>query len=244
MALDPRTEKDLARFSGDVQVALRDRLICLAVYGSAAGEDWVAGRSDVNTVVVVSDVTLRALEALAAPVARRGRTLAVPLVVDPEYLGQATDTFPMELADIRDQHRVLAGQDVLGGLAVAPEALRRECEREARGKLLRLRALFLETAGRPAALEQVMVDSLKSFLVLLRHLLRLRDVRVAPRFADILTASEGLLGPLPAMRQLLAQREGAARLDPMAVRVTFGTYLGEVERIVATLDRPLPGIDA
>jgi hypothetical protein len=142
----------------------------------------------------------------------------------------------MEFADIRAQHRVLAGRDLFAGLALDRDAIRRECEREARGKLLRLRARFLDAAEHAAALEQLMVESLKSFLIVLRHLLRLRGVDVGQAYPAVLAAGEQLLGPLPEMRRLLAHRAGDRPLDQQTLRTHFAAYLGEVERIGASVD--------
>jgi len=234
---DAAVEAQIAAFTRDVQAALGDRLVSLVLYGSAVGDDWVTQRSDLNVAVVVPRVTLDVLEALVPVIARwRRKRLALPLVADREYLESARDAFPMELDDIRRHHRVLAGADPFGGLVIERAALRRECEHEARGKLLRLRALFLDAAGRPAALEQLMVESLKSFLVVLRHLLRLRGAGEAHGYREVLAAGAGLLGPLPVMQRLLDRRAGDARLGAAALREEFGGYLAEVERIVAALD--------
>jgi len=234
---DAAVEAQIAAFTRDVQAALGDRLLSLVLYGSAAGDDWVESRSDVNVAVVVPRVTVDVLEALAPVVARwRGKRFALPLVADREYLASARDVFPMELDDIRRQHRVLAGADPFAALVVERAALRRECEQEARGKVLRLRTLFLDAAGRPSALEPLMVESLKSFLVVLRHLVRLRGGEGAHSYHEVLAAGARLLGPLPVMQQLLDHRTGAARLGAAALRTQFGAYLAEVERIVAALD--------
>ena len=237
MALDEGTEKQLARVRAEIEEALGQALVCLALYGSAAGDDWVAGRSDLNLAIVVPRVSVQVLETLAPLVARwRRRGFALPLVLDPEYLERARDAFPMELEDIRREHRVLAGRDVFAAVRTDPAAMRRECEREGRGKLLRLRALFLETAGAPRALEGVLVGSLKSFLTLLRHLLGLRGESPGHGYGEVLRAGEALVGPLPVMRRLLAHRSGLAKLSRRALRDEFGAYLEEVERIVAALD--------
>ena len=232
-----RAEQEIATFTKEVCAALGEELICLALHGSAAGDEWVAGRSDINTALVVPRVTFAVLERLAPLVARwRQRGFALPVVMDYEYLRRARDAFPMELDDIRRQHRLLAGADLFADLAVDPAALRRECEHEARGKLLRLRVLFLETGRKPAALEQLMVESAKSFIVVLRHVLHLRHTDGGHGYAAVLAAGEGIVGPLPTMRKLLALRAGDARLPPAALRAEFGPYLGEVERIVEAVD--------
>ena len=51
-------EAEIVAFTGDVRGALGDRLVALVLHGSAAGYDWVWGRSDLNTAIVVSRVTL------------------------------------------------------------------------------------------------------------------------------------------------------------------------------------------
>lgn len=233
----PPSTKQIAAFTRDVERALGDKLICLALHGSATGPDWVAGRSDVNSVIVVPWLTLEVLEALA-PIATRWRRrgFALPVVMDHEYLTHARDSFPMEIEDIRLQHRLLAGADVFTTATVELAALRSECEREARGKLLRLRALFLESAGRPVVLERLMTESLKSFLIVLRYLLRLRQVEVAPDYRPVLAAGEQVLGPLPTMRRLLDRRARRARFTRRGLRAEFGAYLAEVEHIVAAVD--------
>ena len=234
---DARAEAQIAAFTAEVRSALGDQLVSLVLHGSAAGEDWVAGRSDVNTAIVVPRVTLDVLEALAPLVARwRPRGFALPVLMDREYLAGARDTFPMELDDIRREHRVLAGSDAFATVEIDPAALRRECEYEARGKLLRLRALFLDTARTPAALEQLMVGSLKSFAIVLRHLLRLRGGEGPHRYGDVLAAGERAVGPLPTMRKLLGHRAGESRVGAGTLRAEFGAYLGEVERIVEAVD--------
>jgi hypothetical protein len=230
-------EAEIVAFTEDVRGALGAGLVALVLHGSAAGDEWIGGRSDVNTAIVVPHVTLDVLERVAPVVARRrARGFALPALMDAEYLDRARDTFPMELDDIRRQHRVLAGTDPFVDLRLERTALQRECEYEARAKLLRLRALFLETARAPDAIEELMTGSLKSFLIVLRHLLRLRHDEPAHRYADVLAAGARVLGPLRAFERLLGHRTGDASLDPATLHAEFGAYLLDVERIVHAVD--------
>src|SRR5262245_26992378 len=136
---DDRLQRQIATYTGEVEQALGSHLLCLAIYGSAAGSDFFEPHSDVNVAIVVPDVTIDVLEALAPVVMRwEKRRFATPLLIERNFLHRARDAFPMELDDIRRQHRVLAGSDVLAAVTVDPGALRRQCEKEARGKLLRL----------------------------------------------------------------------------------------------------------
>lgn len=235
VGLDARRERALTSFATATARALGEELIALALYGSGAGEDWLPARSDVNTAIVTRRLTPGVLDTLGASLRELPPGFAVPLVLDEEYLARARDVFPMEFDDLRRQHRLLAGKDVMATITVDRAALRRQCEHEARAKLLRLRTLYL-TAPRQAALEGSILGSLKSFLVVLRHLVRLRGDEPGTTYRQALTAGETCVGPLPQMRALLDHREGTPSLAPEAVRAGLARYLGDVERIVAAVD--------
>jgi hypothetical protein len=231
--LDARAEQHLRDYGGEVARALGERCVGVVLYGSAAGIDFVAGRSDFNTVIVVREAPAAALDALAPVIARwRPHGFALPVVLDEAQVERAAQLFPMELDDIRRQHRLLAGRDPFATVLADDAALRRECAQEAFGKLLRLRAFYLEHRDQPAALAGMMVESVKSFLIVVRHLLRLREQTAPAGYDDALAAGEGIVGPLPAMRRVLAARPADAprNLDGVARE-----YLDEVERLVGAV---------
>jgi predicted nucleotidyltransferase len=232
---DARREQNLSRFAEEVRAVLGDACVGVILYGSAAGVDWVPGRSDVNTVVILRRASVAELDALAPVIARwRRRGFALPVVLDGEQVEHARLLFPMELDDIKRQHRVLVGVDPFAGIATDEDALRRECAQEAFGKLLRLRAFYLEHSGDAAALGRMMTESLKTFLIVVRHLLRLRGSDVPHAYEAALTAGEAAVGPLPAMRQVLAHRGGASAKGAR-LRALAGQYVDEVERVVAAV---------
>jgi len=235
---DARLLRRLAEFGAAVETALGSRLVCCALAGSGASEDWVAGRSDINTVIVAEPVDA-VLIADLAPVVQQFLSdgFAVPLLMDPEFLARAGDVFPIELDDLRRHHRLLAGRDVLARLAVDEHALRRQCEYEGRSRVLRLRALLLVADSADTGLEATLLDTAKSLLVLLRQLVRLRGEVCGPRYAEVLEAAEAWLGPLPVLRRLLDHRNGAAQLARDALVAAVPGCLAEAERIVRAVDR-------
>ncbi len=234
--LDEQHRRDLTRYAEDVRTALGDGCVAVVLYGSAAGVDWIPGRSDLNTAIVLRRASVAALDALAPVIGRwRNRGFALPVVLDHEQVERARLLFPMELDDIKRQHRVLAGSDPFAAIATDEAALQRECAQEAFGKLLRLRAFYLEHAADAAALGRMMTESLKSFLTVIRHLLRLRGSQVPLAYDAALAAGEAAVGPLPAMRQVLTYRRDASAADADRLRELAGAYVDEVERVVAAV---------
>src|SRR5262249_768728 len=114
---------------------------------------------------------------------------------------------------------------------------------EARAKLLRLRALYAEVGANRRRLELLMLDSVKTFLIIMRNFIRLQAGESHTRYLQVLDQFERHFNAeFPTMRQLIGVKLGGERL-PKAVDATFGAYLDEVVRLVDLLDRVQPETD-
>lgn len=219
--------------------ALGTRAVCIAVYGSAASDEFSPAHSDVNLLLVLQEVAFADLRLIGATLEREASPelrIATPLVVTRHFLADARDSFPIELDDIRARHRVLHGDDVLADVRVRADRLREQAEREARGKLLRLRALVVHRP--PDETLQLALSSLAAVLgVIERALLRgasAEHERGATLFAEVEAHAGTRLRALPG---LASMREGrtawpsGANLDDLLAAV-----LHEVELLVRYVD--------
>lgn len=233
--LDDQTERTIQRFTHEIQTLYGDDLVSLMLYGSAAGMDFVPDRSNLNFLVVLRRITLEALRK-AVPLIRgwHRQRIATPLFVDPDFLRSSLDVFPIEFLDMQEQHRLLAGKDILLELTISPKNLRLQCEEELKGKLLNLYRGYLETGGRVEALEELMVSSLKSFLIVARHLLRLKGLKPAHEFLEILVQAEKTFElSFEAIRDVHSLRLGAIRLGKSDAQSMFARYLSDIEQLAA-----------
>ncbi len=237
--LDTKTERTLERFTHEIQTLYGDELVSVILYGSAAGRDFVPDRSDLNFLIVLKRVTPEALrKAMPSITAWHRQRIATPLFMDPEFLQSSLDVFPIEFLEMQEQHRLLAGTDILLNLKISPKNLRLQCEEELKGKLLTLRRAYIETAGSVAALEELMTHSLKSFLIVTRYLLRLKGLQPAHEFLEILVqAEETFKLSLEGIRDVHSIRLGAARLEKSEAHRLFERYLADLEQLVACADR-------
>jgi predicted nucleotidyltransferase len=242
--LDVQTEKAVAHVVEQARTVFGPDLVSIALYGSAAGEDFVPGKSDLNFVIVLERVTFAHLQALHRHL-RKWHKLgaAMPLLLDRHFLERARDVFPMEFHDIKAQHRVLYGDEVFATLAIDSRHLRYQAEHEARGKLLRLRALYAEVGADRKRLQALMLDSVKTFVIIMRNFIRLREGRSHTRYLQVLDQFTEHFGlTFPTMHQLLQIKQGnepwARTLDE-----TFRSYLEEVERLIDLIEQALPEPD-
>jgi hypothetical protein len=227
-------ERIVTEAGAELATALGAELRTVVVYGSADGADFRPERSDFNFAAVAAAVRFEHLQRVAQWYARwHPHRVSAPLLLTPPDLTRSLDVFPLEMLDIQARHRVLAGEDLFTGLVVAPDAVRLECEREAKGKLVRLRALYLEVAGSTVEVRELMLDSRKTFLHVMRGLLVLRGHRWEVREIDAVAAFTRLFEhPLPVFTTLVTHRQ------PGAIESRFAEYLAEIEWLAALADQP------
>ncbi len=222
----------------DCRALFGDDLLSVFLYGSAAGEDFIPGVSDYNLGVVLRSVRPDHLRRAAGRVPRwRRRRIAAPLFLDPAFIRQSLDVFPIEFTEMRETHRVLYGPDLFAGLGVGLGNLRHQCESEIRAKLLGLRTGYLRAARSPGEVMALALGSLKPVLLVLRNFLRLRGEtapRTLPEVVDRVEARTALT--LVAVRRLLAARDGGARIERPDVIQVFEAYLEEVRAIAERLE--------
>jgi hypothetical protein len=229
------TERTAEAFAREVAAALGGRLKALLLYGSAARETQVPRRSGLNTLLVC-DAVDEALFAALEPAVRtwtRGGNPA-PLIFTEQEWRDSSDAFAIEYEEIRQAHRLLAGQDPWQGISVRRDDLRRQLEFELVGKLVRLRQAYAAARSDPKRLTEVVVGSAAGFFTMLRSALRLsgRAVPAAPE--DVVREAAALVGfPPSALEDLVAHVRGRARLalgsrDPRAA-----AYLATVARTAA-----------
>lgn len=231
-------ESTLTQFTQELRELLGNQLLAVVLYGSAAGENFVPGSSDLNIALVVQRMGFEVLKKIQPRMASwHKQGFAVPLIIDRPFLERSHDVFPMEFSDIKEQHRTLWGEDIFASLEIGGEHLRFLAEHEARSRLLRLQALYLERAGEPPRLRQILLDSLKTFLTLMRHLLRLQGKHGVQNYGEILSLFEQHFQvSFPEMHRLIAIRQGVRDWPHEPAIEFFREYLEDVQRFVSLID--------
>lgn len=228
-------ERALAPFLEGTDAALGPGYSAV-LYGSAVRGDFVPGRSDVDLMLIVDDLSPAVLRTLEAPFARwRKSDFQPPLILTRAEWDAATDAFPIEIADMRACYKVLRGADPLAGVAPHPGDLRLALEREFRGKLLRLRQGYVASNGDPAALGALAGRSAGTLMVLLRALLTMLGRAVPKDPLQVGVAGAEALGvdSEPLLHVFRHRSERGWRCTPEA----FERYMEMADRAVRFLDQ-------
>lgn len=225
-------------FVRDVQSLYGHDLLAVFLYGSAATGEHIRGRSDINVTVVLdrlSPALLRKASGRLRSWSRQG--LATPLFFDPKFLRDASDVFPIELLDMQQRHRMLWGPDLLAELRITREALRRQCEQELRGKLLKLRQAYVESSPSPKNLEGVLAAATSGLVVLARMLLYLAGAEETGGTEAVLARVEAQFGVgVPSLQKAWRLKRGETRVTGSDLDLLYQAVLEEFQRLVEVVD--------
>lgn len=210
----------------------------LYLVGSAVTPDWAEGRSDINSLLLLREMNLGVLEAIA-PLGRRFKRskIAPPLVMDQAYVRASLDVFPMEFLELRLIHETVCGEDILAGLEIDRLDLRRQCEREIKARLIGLRQGYLGTLGEPKALTETLTRTLAGYQPLARGILTLIGKKPPLRREQAFEALTDVAGPEASVfAELLLVKERRASPDAAGVRRLFERCHRATERLGRILD--------
>lgn len=217
----------------------------VVLYGSAATGELHVHFSDLNVLCVLTAITPTELAA-AEPIFRwwRDKGNPSPLLLTKAELGTSVDCFPVEFHDIKAQHRLLHGVDLVTSLVIDDRYYRAQVEYQLRSKLLRLRQKAGGVLSDRRLLLHLLADSVSTFCVLARHALILSGQAPAWPKRDVVEAARQAFGLDPApFLALLDLREGKTKEREIDPHPIFAAYLTSIDRLVVAVDQITPRVD-
>jgi hypothetical protein len=209
------------------------RLRSVVAYGPS-----IDGQADapLTCLALVDSLTLGDLEACASLAhGWERRRIATPLILPLHEFHRSLDAFPLEYGEILRAHERIFGADPFQGASIPAEDLRRACETQAKSHLLHLREGFIEAAGRPQRVAELVCTSAPAFAALLRNVARLQGASVSSRTdathqgAKAAGLAGGVVADVLALdRPSTVPTTDAARLYP--------DYLAAVEQLARAVD--------
>ncbi len=154
-----------------------------------------------------------------------------PLLFTWKILRNSSDVFPIELLDMKENHVILHGEDVLKRLPISHANLRFQLEHELKGKLIQLRERYLLIEGTEEQVAELLIASLSTFQILLRGALRFFEVSVPIRKRKAVERF-ALHAPfeLAVFDEIQELKDGRIEVEMVDVRGLFQRFLDTIER--------------
>jgi len=239
MAKIPEKPEDIfSELTDDYKQTFGADLISLILYGSGASGHYVAGKSDLNFLVVLTEKGIDELEKAFDVVAKwKKRRVAIPLMMTKAYIRSSVDAYPVEILNLSLHHVLVFGEDVLNGLTVRRECLQLQLERELRSKLLLLRQGFLSTEGKEKPIRNLIRVSLTAFLSAFNGLLYLKGIEIPRDRSALVTAVEEAFAIDKALfHQCLEIRKEHDHFEKKEISLIFHGYVQEIAKLCDEVD--------
>ncbi|MCE5248888.1 hypothetical protein LLG96_01570 [bacterium] len=226
-------KKTTDMFLADIRKAFGDSLRTVILYGPAARGEQHKNRLHINFMVIVDDNTPSELARCARHIKNWHKELiTTPLFLEPGFIEQSLDTYPLEFLDMKTSYAVVYGDDVLEGISFEPSDVRNQCEREIKGKLLHLRAEYLALRGNQKALTDLITRSIETFRLVFAGALFIkgRDIPAGTGLLlDAVTAEYGLDASL--FRTLTGIAHGDIKAGEAETDEIFDLYVEELDKL-------------
>lgn len=227
----------------DFNNAFGDDLISVILYGSSLTSEYDPKKSDLNFLIVLSEEGIERLDRAHELVASwRKKKVSTPLFLTKTYIESSLDTFPIEFLNIKRNHKLILGEDVLEGVYFKRNFIRMQCERELKGKLLLVRQRYVETRGKPKVLKELISASVPTFIFVFKGLLYLlgKEVPETKRETVSMLGKELNLDE-ELFLSLLQIEAGILKPSGQEIEDLFKNYLKEIRRLALLMDSEVFG---
>jgi hypothetical protein len=236
--LAPGIRDSVKVFAEKLLELLTDNLLSITVVGSSLTDDFIPGKSDINSVVVLEKQTPPSLRAIASMAKEmRRRKISAPLLMTPQYIERSRDVFGIEFLNFQLAHRTIFGSDPFERLDFAKSDLRLQCERELKATLIRLRQGYIAAAANTKLVRDILTSAAGSLMPLLQAMLWLKDIdrprEAASVFAEAAEVFSINVDSLAAVRKW---RYVKTRPDENEITAAFESIYSAVDRLAVIVD--------
>ncbi len=236
--LSPVLQEKISPFFNEILQNSGAGIHSIYLVGRVLSEDYRAGGTKIDSVIVLQKMDLAFLDVLAPLGSKYGREgFAAPLIMDPVYICNSVDVFPLEFLNFQLLHQTLYGEDLLAGLEINRQELRYQLERELKGKLLWLHRIYVSAAGDRKVLAADIVRHFESYLPLFRGLLHLLGQAPAAGLKPALDQVEQTTGATAAVfEEIYAIKNNRAQPSKEEISQLFEKFYRATERLAEVVD--------
>ena len=177
--------KNLDTLIESLKTELGENLTSVIAFGSKANvED---AKNNLNLMIVTNTLNAENLYAISKPIQKWVKAKnPIPVVMNRDEWYSSFDVYAIEYADIKENYRLIYGEDLVPTIFVDKHFLRLECETEIKSLLLKYKNNFILNIKSDKEMKKVLDKVIKTLLVIFRSVLRLHNCAVPYRAVDII----------------------------------------------------------
>jgi len=226
---------DLQEFLKQIIHLYNGDLVSIMAFGSSATGDFIENSSDVNLMIVYSDLNITDLNSVAQ-IARtwlKKRSFS-PRFISMNNLTGSSKFFQIDMLEMKDMHITLYGKDLLNDMTIVKSGLHWQLSYEIKAMRMRIKQQFWRSCGDDHLMQRILLERFTSIIHLSRVLLYLMNKPVSSGFEEILQAASFEIGiPDVFIEKMTSLKKKKAKFESKEL-IQLYTQLMDVIRIIDT----------
>lgn len=181
LKISNKIREDLGKFISEVVDLYEQDLISISVFGSSVSGDYVEDQSDVNLLVVYSELDIDDLQKVSALAQRwfKKRKFS-PRFLSKRNLVDTFKYFQIDWMEISDTSVLLYGENVLSQLPASLPDMKWQLSHETKRMRMRIKQQFWKASGNEKAMNKILAQRVSSIIHLMRVYLFLKTRKSPP----------------------------------------------------------------
>jgi predicted nucleotidyltransferase len=183
-------QKELNEFINQIIQLYADDLLSIMAFGSCVTGNYFENKSDINLMIVYSDLNT---------VARLARGWLKKRAFSPRFISlnnltNSSKFFQIDMLEMKDMHVTLYGKDLLNEIAVGKKGVHWQLSYEIKAMRMRIKQQFWRSCGDDQIMLKILLERFTSIIHLSRALLFVLDKPAPKNYNEILEKAKVEIG--------------------------------------------------
>ncbi len=237
-SLNPFVSKRIEPFIREILKEYSANIHSIHIMGSAVTPDFNEKTSDINSIIVINEMSFDFIEFLAPLGRKHGKKrIASPIIMTPEYLKNSLDVFPIEFYEFKLIHKTVYGLDILNELQIKKHDLRIQCEREIKSKLIGIMRGYISSTGDKELITETLLRSFAGCIPLFRAVIFLSDKEPPIPRTDVIMAFQDITGETRVYEELMLLWNKKIKPSKAELDHIFEEYYKSLKNLSIFIDR-------
>ena len=187
--------QDLEKFVSEIIESYQKDLLSISVFGSSVSGDYVEDQSDLNLLIIYSELDIDDLQKVSDLAQRwlKKRKFA-PRFLSKRNLLDSSKYFQIDWMEIRDTSVLIYGENILSQLPVSLSDMKWQLSHEIKRMRMRIKQQFWRASDDEKIITKILVQRVSSIVHFMRVYLFLNTKKTPPiAINEIIDLSEGSL---------------------------------------------------
>jgi predicted nucleotidyltransferase len=230
--------EDLENFLHRVIEFYGKDLISITAFGSCVTGDYNENSSDLNLLVIYSDLNIADLSKVAE-IARqwlKKRNFA-PRFLSSRNLLNSAKYFQIDMSSIKDAHIVLCGEDIMEKISISPKDMHWQISHEVKRMRMRVKQMFWRISGDEKKMKTTLFNLTSSLIHLTRAYLFLKNNSAPNLHNEILETANNEIGvDINFIKRILDLRKNKTNIKPEELFNEFSCLMEYIRILDSKID--------